>query len=69
MEINIKDKAAYLTQDDYHYLFSLRGGIIGTFLFLHYQFDAFLLPILFLMIASFYNYFRFYIIRTIRRYK
>jgi len=47
----------------------LSGGVMGTFLFLHYQFNAFLLPILFLMITSFYDYFRFYIIRIVRRYK
>ncbi|WP_246254201.1 YoaK family protein [Pedobacter foliorum] len=49
--------------------FFLLGGVMGTFLFLWYQFDEFLLPILLLIIALFYDYFRFYIIRLVRRYK
>jgi uncharacterized membrane protein YoaK (UPF0700 family) len=47
----------------------LFGGVMGTFLFLQYQFDAFLMPILFLMTALFYDYFRFHVIRVMRRYK
>ncbi|MEJ2903519.1 YoaK family protein [Pedobacter panaciterrae] len=47
----------------------LFGGVMGTFLFLQYQFDAFLMPIFFLMTALFYDYFRFHVIRVMRRYK
>jgi uncharacterized membrane protein YoaK (UPF0700 family) len=47
----------------------LLGGIMGTFLFLQYAFDALLIPILLLMTALFYDYFRFHILRAVRHYK
>jgi len=47
----------------------LFGGIIGTFLFMRHQFNAFLLPITLLTISLFYDYFRFHVIRIMRRYK
>ena len=47
----------------------LFGGVLGTFLFLLYAFNAFLLAILLLITVLFYDYFRFHIIRMLRHYK
>lgn len=45
----------------------LLGGIGGGILFLHYAFSAFFIPVLIMLTALFYDYFRVRIIRTVRR--
>ncbi len=47
----------------------LSGGIIGGLLFLHMRFTAFYMPVCFLLIALFYDYFRIKITRAITRSK
>ena len=47
----------------------LFGGVLGTFLFLQFQFNAFLFPVLLLVMVLLYDYFRFQLLRLMRRYK
>ena len=47
----------------------LSGGILGSLFFLRYGFSAFFIPILFLLTALFYDYFRLKITRAINRRK
>lgn len=47
----------------------LSGGVMGTFLFLRVEFNAFLFPVFLLVLVLFYDYFRFQLLRAMRRYK
>ena len=45
----------------------LSGGLIGSLLFLHIKFSAFFVPIFFLLVALFYDYFRIKVTRAMSR--
>ena len=47
----------------------LSGGVMGSLLFLKIKFDAFYMPVVLLLIALFYDYFRIKITRAISRSK